>query len=193
MTRLKIGVPYTTTLAAISALDPRPDEYAKLCRWLLAQHRPPEAPFPMAWILESNGLDGTLWALHTLGDHHPMPQLFAMDCAERMLDQHKQDFPYERFARQYIETSRRRLLDAEHYPPWGEAVSGTSEWEPEAWTMPARVAAALLQRFGEWEASNPPALGVRTELEWHCCRLRDYLNGLLPVSTLDYLGQPGTV
>ena len=104
-----------TTLNAIRACAPCASGWAKLLAHL-GKTAPDDEPLSLVTILDSNGLDGALWALRAVEGHDREKRLYAVWCVrqvERLLtDQRSRDAldVAERFAR--WKASREELEDA---------------------------------------------------------------------------------
>jgi hypothetical protein len=155
--------PLTTTLAAIKAHGPCVEG------WRILRDSLPgldlNTPFPLAHILDSNGLDHATWALRVLGDDAPIARLFAADCAEHVLHLYEQRHPTDprprlaiEAARQYaaiqlgapgnLTTARTRMAEAAR----AEAARGAGWVSGASGAVAAARAAKAVARAAGWAA-----------------------------------------
>lgn len=73
----------TTTLNKIRAHKPCENGWKKLLEHL-GKTKADDEPLPLLTILESNGVEDTIWCFRTLPEHNSKWQHFAVDCAERV-------------------------------------------------------------------------------------------------------------
>ena len=100
-------LPLTTTLAAIRETNPRPCEHGwKKLLGHLGKTRADDEPLPLTVILDSNGLDDTLWVLDKTTGLRRICVLFAADCAEQVLPLFERDRPDDSRPRRAIEVAR---------------------------------------------------------------------------------------
>ena len=98
-------LPLTTTLTAIRAARPCEEWWAKLLGHL-GKTRADDEPLPLTVILDSNGLDDTLWVLDKTTGLRRICVLFAADCAEQVLPLFERDCPDDSRPRRAIEVAR---------------------------------------------------------------------------------------
>ena len=72
-----------TTLNKIKAHDPCEDGWKKLLKHL-GKTKADDEPLPLLTILESNGLDDTLWCLRAVPEHDKEWRLYAVWCARQV-------------------------------------------------------------------------------------------------------------
>ena len=72
-----------TTLNKIRAHHPCPDGWAKLLKHL-GKTSADDEPLPLLTIMESNGLDDTLWCLRSVPEHDREWRLYAVWCARQV-------------------------------------------------------------------------------------------------------------
>jgi len=73
----------TTTLNKIRDHKPCEDGWEKLLKYL-GKTSADDEPLPLLTILDSNGLDDTLWCLRTVPEHNKEWRLFAVWCARKV-------------------------------------------------------------------------------------------------------------
>ena len=123
-----------TTLNKIREHSPCQDRWGKLLKHLNKTSADDDA-LPLLTILESNGLEDTLWCLSTLPEYDREWRLFAVWCARQV--QHLMTDP----------RSRAALDVAERY-----AKGKASEEEMDAARAAARDAARAAARDAAWDA-----------------------------------------
>jgi hypothetical protein len=69
------------TLNQIRARDPGPAGWAKVLKAQGGKNADFDKPFPLSSILDSNGLDDTLWVLRCLPEHDSLWRLYEVWCA----------------------------------------------------------------------------------------------------------------
>ena len=74
----------TITLAQIRAHNPCTEGWRTLLQ-SLPKDFPHDQPFPLAHIVQSNGLDDALWCTRALPEHDRLWRLFAVWCARQVL------------------------------------------------------------------------------------------------------------
>ena len=136
-----------TTLNIIRAAHPCADGWAKLLKSLPADFDH-DAPLAFAHILESNGLDDTLWALRCVlpeqeKDRDREARLLACDYAESVLPIYERDYPGDMRPRECVNVARRFAV--------GEA---TEDQRAAAWAA-ARAVAGDAARAAAWAAATP--------------------------------------
>ena len=121
-----------TTLKKIKAHSPCTDGWQKLLKYL-GKSQADDEPLALLTILESNGLDDTLWCLRTVPEHDKEWRLYAVWCARKV---------------QYLMTDPRSItaLDVSERYANGEA----TQEELDA----ARAAAWAAARDAAWDAAR---------------------------------------
>lgn len=136
----------TTTLTAIRSARPCEEGWAKLLDHL-GKTRADNEPLPLTTILDSNGLDDTLWVLENIMGLLRICVLFAADCAEQVLPLFERDRPNDSRPRRAIEVARDPNASAAT-----SAVSSTARaaaWDA-AWVAASSVSSAA--RAAAWAA-----------------------------------------
>jgi hypothetical protein len=200
--------PLTTTLATIKAHGPCAEGWRTLRDSLPGFNL--ATPFPLAHILDSNGLDHAIWALRVLGDD-PIARLFAADCAEHVLHLWECHAPGDNRPRLAIEAARQyaaiqlgapgNLTTARN---WMEATARGASWASAAATAAATArgaswasaAAAATATAAGWASGAAAATATAAgwasgaaERDWQGARLRAYDDGLLPAPLVASLGR----
>lgn len=125
-----------TTLNLIHEHTPCRAGWRRLLKHL-GKTNPDDAPLPLAVILDSNGLDDTLWCLRAVIDveqHAPALRLYAVWCARQV--QHLMNDPRSLAA-----------LDVAERHAWGEAT--------DVELLAARIAARIAARSAVvWDAAR---------------------------------------
>ena len=111
---------YKVTLNRIRAHSPCESGWVKLLAHL-AKTTADNKPLSLLTVLESNGLDDTLWCLCAVNGHEKEIRRFACDCALDVI--HLWDAPP--IVKKYLETGDEKLRDAAWDAAWGAAVVGT--------------------------------------------------------------------
>lgn len=145
----------TTTLNAIRAQHPCPDGWYKLLRHL-GKTQADDETLPLVTILDSNGIDDTLWCLRIVDGYEKEKRLFAVWCARQV--QHLTSDPRsvealdvaERFAHGEASTAE---LTAANYAAWAAADAIAQAANAAAWAAAAAAWAAN-------EAANEAAARV---------------------------------
>ncbi len=109
-----------------------------------------DTPIPLDRIMESNGMDDTVWCLRcTLEDAENLIIEFACDCAERVLGHYERYYPEDKRPRQAIEAARACVTDkspasraAAEAAAWAAEAAATTGW---AATEAARAAGAAAE------------------------------------------------
>lgn len=96
----------TTTLALLRQYGACADGFRKLLGHVGLDY-PRDAPINLLTVLDSNGLDDTLWCLYaTEQNSDKLARLFAADCAEAVLYLFERERPGDMRPRQAIEAAR---------------------------------------------------------------------------------------
>jgi len=94
-----------TTLNKIKPYSPCKDGWDKLLNHLNKTQADDE-PLELRTILESNGLDDTIWAFRAVEGKDKEIRLFAADCAEMVLPIYEKDYPDDKRPRLAIQAAR---------------------------------------------------------------------------------------
>ena len=156
-------LPLTTTLTAIRAARPCEEGWAKLLGHL-GKTRADDEPLPLTVILDSNGLDDTLWVLDKTTGLRRICVLFAADCAEQVLPLFERDRPDDSRPRRAIEVAR----DPHAWAAWAAAWAASAAASAAARDA-ARAAASDAASAAAWDAARDAAWAAA----W--ARLRQYL------------------
>ena len=126
-------------------------------------------PLQLRTILESNGLDDTIWALRAVDGKDKEIRLFAADCAEMVLPFYEKDYPNDKRPRLAIQAARdydNGLITLEELAAaWAaaRAAAWDAAWAPAgaaAWAAawaPAGAAARAPAGDAAWAAAWAPA------------------------------------
>ena len=175
----------TTTLTAIRAARPCEGGWAKLLGHL-GKTRADDEPLPLTVILDSNGLDDTLWVLDKTTGLGRICVLFAADCAEQVLPLFERDRPDDSRPRRAIEVARdphantaaraaaRAARIAERDAARAAARAANVAARAAAWAASDAASAAA---WAAWDAARATAKAVAriAERDAACARLRQYL------------------
>ena len=157
----------TTTLAAIRAARPCEAGWAKLLGYL-GKTRADDEPLPLPFILDSNGLDDTLWVLDKTMGLRRICALFAADCAEQVLPLFESARPNDRRPSSAIEVARDPNASA------GEASAASAAATSAAWdawdytSADARTSATAAARAASdaaWAVTNAAARAAASSAE----------------------------
>jgi len=141
-----------TTLNKIKLHSPCKDGWEKLLNHLNKTQSDDE-PLELRTILESNGLDDTIWALRAVEGKDNEIRLFAADCAELVLPIYEKRYPDDSRPRMAIQAARdyaNGLITLEEV-----AAAGAAAWAAvgdAAWAA-ARDAAWAAARDAAWAAA----------------------------------------
>ena len=168
-----------TTLNKIREHTPCEDGWRKLLKQL-GKIEADDEPLPLLTVLDSNGLDDTLWCLRTVPEHDREWRLFAVWCARKvqylMTDPRSIDAiaVAERFA---SGQATREELDATMVAAWDAAKSAAeyaksvaesvAEYVAESATRAAAWAAA---RDATWAAARAAAWAAARDATWAAAR-----------------------
>jgi len=161
-----------TTLNRIREHDPCKDGWEKLLRHL-GKTKADDDPLPLSVILDSNGLDDTLWCLRTVPEHDREWRLFAVWCARKvqhlMADQRSIDAldVAERYANG---TATDDELSAARDAAWAaaRAAAGDAAWAA-AWDA-AWAAAWAAAGDAAWAAAGDAAWAAARDAAWAAAR-----------------------
>ena len=178
-------LPLTTTLTAIRAARPCEEGWAKLLGHL-GKTRADDEPLPLTVILDSNGLDDTLWVLDKTTGLRRICVLFAADCAEQVLPLFERDRPDDSRPRRAIEVARDpHASDAASDAAWAArdaaraaACAASAAARAAACAASAAARAASAASAAAWDASAASAAAwAASAAAWDaaCARLRQYL------------------
>jgi len=166
----------TTTLNAIREHSPCADGWTKLLGHL-GKTKADDEPLPLLTVLDSNGLDDTLWCLRTRPDLDRLWRLYAVWCARQvqhlMTDQSSIDAldVAERYARGEATDVE---LDAARAAAWDVAwdVASATAWDvasATAWDV-ARDAAWAAARDAAWDVAWAAANVAASYAAWDAAR-----------------------
>lgn len=138
-----------TTLNKIKSHSPCEDGWKKLLNHLNKTEADDEV-LELCTILESNGLDDTIWAFRAVEGKDKEIRLFAADCAELVLPIFEKQYPDDDRPIKAIQASRdyaNGLISS------GElAAAGAAAWDASAAAGAARAARAA--RAAAWDAAR---------------------------------------
>lgn len=142
----------TTTLNKIKAHSPCADGWNKLLNHL-GKTQAYDEPLELRTILESNGLDDTIWALRAVEGKDKEIRLFAADCAEMVLPIYEKDYPDDNRQRLAIQAARDYAnglitieeLDAASAAAWAASAAAWAASDA-AWAARAARAASAAAR-----------------------------------------------
>ena len=192
-------LPLTTTLTDIRAARPCKEGWAKLLGHL-GKTRADGKPLPLTVILDSNGLDDTLWVLDRTKGLRRICALFAADCAEQVLPLFERDRPDDSRPRRAIEVARdphasaaarAAARDAAWDAAWDAARGASAAARDAAWDAASAASAAAsaaargaasaaawdAASAAVWDAARDAASDAAWDAVWGaaCARLRQYL------------------
>jgi hypothetical protein len=131
-----------TTLNKIKEHSPCKDGWGKLLNHLNKTEADDE-PLELRTILQSNGLEDTIWALRAVEGKDKQIRLFAADCAEMALPIYEKDYPDDNRPRLAIQAARDYAnglipleeLDAARAAAWSaaDAASAAGGAARDAW------------------------------------------------------------
>ena len=145
-----------TSLNKIRAHAPCEDGWEKLLKHL-GKTSADDEPLPLLTVLESNGLDDTLWCLRSVPEHDREWRLFAVWCARKV---------------QHLLTDQ-RSIDAlevsEHFANGTATASELAAAGDAAWDAAgaaARDAAGAAARDAAWDAARDAAGDAARDAAW---------------------------
>jgi len=147
-----------TTLNKIKLHSPCIDGWNKLLNHLNKTQSDDE-PLELRTILESNGLDDTIWAFRAVEGKEKEIRLFAADCAELVLPIYENKYPDDNRPRAAIQAARdyaNELITIEELAAAASAASAAAMATAEyaAWAARATAwAAAYAARATAWAAA----------------------------------------
>ena len=158
-----------TTLNKIKLHSPCEDGWKKLLNYLNKTEADDEV-LELRTILESNGLDDTLWAFRAVYGKDKEIRLFAADCADMVLPIYKKEYPGDDRPRKAIQAARdyaNGLISAKEL-----AAARAAAWDA-AWDA-ARAAA--------WAAAWDAARDAAWAAAWAAARAAAWasIKSLLP-------------
>ena len=141
--------------------------YKKLAEYLGGVgHYGKDTPIPLTTVLESNGLDDTIWALRcTIEPSKNILIEFTCRCAEHVLHFYEDKYPEDTRPRQAIEAARRCMTDKSFAT---EAATEAAAWAARTATEAAAWAARSAARSAAeaaWAATEAAAWAARTATE----------------------------
>jgi hypothetical protein len=139
----------TTTLNKIKAHSPCEDGWEKLLNHLNKTQADDEV-LELRTILESNGIDDTIWAFRAVEGKDKEIRLFAADCAESVLHIYEKQYPNDDRPRKAIQAARdyangvvdKDELDAAWSAAWDAVAAAGDAWYAGAAARSAARAAA---------------------------------------------------
>ena len=143
-----------TTLNAIRACAPCASGWAKLLAHL-GKTAPDDEPLSLVTILDSNGLDGALWALRAVEGHDREKRLYAVWCVRQvehlLTDQRSRDAleVSERFARGRATREELDAADAAAYAA-ADAAYAAAAYAADAAAYAAAADAAYAAQSAEF-------------------------------------------
>lgn len=162
-------LPLTTTLTAIRAERPCEEGWATLLSHL-GKTRADADPLPLTVILDSNGLDDTLWVLDKTTGLRRICVLFAADCAEQVLPLFERDRPDDSRPRRAIEVARDPHASAAAWFARDAAIDAASAaaWAASdaAWAARAAARAARAAAWDAWDAASAAASDAASAAAW---------------------------
>lgn len=143
-----------TTLNKIKLHSPCEDAWKKLLNYL-GKTKADDEPLELRTILESNGVEYTIWAMRAVEGKDKEIRLFAADCAEFILPLYEKCYPNDDRPRKAIQSARNYAngliseeeLDAASDAAWGTARAAAMDAASAAWD--AAWAAAWAAAMGE--------------------------------------------
>ena len=150
-----------TTLNKIQTHSPCEDGWDKLLLHL-SKTSVDDEPLDLLTILDSNGLEDTLWALRAVNGYDRELRLYACWCACQVLPVFERKNPNELRPRRCIETSAlyaegladKSEMVAAGAAAWAAAWDARDEWDEwDAWVA-AWVAGAAWAAWAEWDAAR---------------------------------------
>lgn len=158
-----------TTLSEIKSHNPCSDGWATLTGALGPDYGD-DTPLTYARILETNGIDDCMWALHYCGDTEgqKIMRLFAADCAERALSLYGGDVDPRSWA----------AVDVARQHARGQASDSdlAAAWSASDAASDAARAARAAAWAAAWAASDAArAAAWAAERQWQAERLAVYL------------------
>jgi hypothetical protein len=129
-----------TTLNKIKEHSPCEEGWEKLLNHLNKTQSDDE-PLDLRTILESNGVDDTIWAFRAVEGKDKEIRLFAADCAESVLPIYEKNYPDDKRPRLAIQAARdyanglipMEELDAARAAAWAAAWGADSAADSAAW------------------------------------------------------------
>jgi hypothetical protein len=146
-----------TTLNKIWAHSPCDDGWEKLIKYL-GKSEPDDTPLSLLTVLESNGLDDTLWALRAVDGHDRKIRMYACKCARHVLPVFEGAFPGDLRPRRAIETAASYTT--------GAAAWVTVAAARDAAEAAAKAAAWAAARAAAWAAAWAAARDVAGATTW---------------------------
>ena len=162
-----------TTLNKIKLQSPCKDGWEKLLNHLNKRQSDDE-PLEMLTILESNGLDDTIWAFRAVEGKHKEIRLFAADCAEFVLPIYEKHYPNDKRPRLAIQAARdyaNGLIKIEELTAARAAAWAASDAASDAASAAARAAwAAARAASAAARAAARAASDAESEAAWDAAR-----------------------
>ena len=158
-----------TTLNKIKEHSPCEDGWKKLLNYL-GKTQADDEPLELRTILESNGLDDTIWALRAVEGKDKEIRLFAADCAEMVLPIYEKHYPDDNRPRLAIQAARdyaNGLITLEELSA-ARVAARAAAWAA-AWDA-ARAAAWDAARDAAWDAASAAAWDAARAAAWDAAR-----------------------
>ena len=143
MTDTSTAGPICTTLAAIRSHNPCVEGWAKLLKHL-GKHEADDEPLPLVTILDSNGLDDTLWCLRSVDGYDREIRLYGIWCARQV---------------QHLMTDQRSIAVLDVAERYASGQVTVDEWTAarRAAREAARDAAGEAARAAAWDTAMAAA------------------------------------
>ena len=173
-----------TTLNKIKEHSPCENGWKKLLNYL-EKTQADDEPLELRTILESNGLDDTIWALRAVEGMDKEIRLFAADCAELVLPIYEKEYPDDnrpRLAIQALKDYANGLITQEELSAASAAAMDASLAADAAWNAgwaamyvgwaaryaarAARAAARAAASAAAWTAARTAARAAARDAAW---------------------------
>jgi hypothetical protein len=161
-----------TTLNKIKDYSPCEDGWNILLNHLNKTQSDDEV-LELRTILESNGLDDTIWALRAVEGKDKEIRLFAADCAEMVLPIYEKDYPYDKRPRLAIQAARdysnglitiKELDAASTASAAARAAASAARAASAAWAAWAAARAAWAAKDAAWAAARDAKLSEYADI-----------------------------
>jgi hypothetical protein len=150
-----------TTLNKIKPYSPCKDGWDKLLNHLNKTQADYE-PLELRTILESNGLNDTIWAFRAVDGKDKEIRLFAADCAEMVLPIYEKDYPDDKRPRLAIQAARDYANGLITMEEWAAARAAAWAAARDA----AGAAAGAAARAAAWAAARDAAGAAARAAAW---------------------------
>ena len=166
-----------TTFAKLHEAEACTEGYAKLARSLGGVNKyGKNTPIPLDKIIESNGLQDTIWTLRaTIESAENLLIEFACCCAEHVLHIYEEKYPEDKRPRKAIEAARVCITDKSPKAAAARAAAWAAAWA--AWAARAAAWAAAWDAAGDaaWAAWAAWAAARDAEEKWQIEQLLELL------------------